>query len=77
MDGFLSASGVRANLPGSPTSCYLADDAASTCNLINPSPPTNALVNPIPAEQEEPLYNIGDMLATKLQEVKGELSALK
>lgn len=73
MDGFLRADGVRVNLPGSPTSSYLADDAASTCNLINPSPPTNALVNPIPAEHEdESPYNIGEELATKLQKVRGE-----
>lgn len=61
------------NLPGSPTSSYLADDAASTCNLINPSPPTNALVNPIPTEQEdETPYHIGQELATKLQKVQGK-----
>lgn len=67
MDGFLR---VQGNLPGSPTSSYLTDDAASTCNLINPSPPTNALVNPIPTEEETP-YNIGNELATKLQQVQG------
>lgn len=73
MDGFLRADRVQANLLGSPTSSsYLADDAASTCNLINPSPPTNALVNPIPTEQEESPYNIGEELATKLQKVRGE-----
>lgn len=71
MDGFLRAGGIQGNLPASPTSSYLADDAASTCNLINPSPPTNALVNPIPAEQDEPLYNIGEELATKLHKVRG------
>lgn len=72
MDGFLRAGGIQGNLPGSPTSSYLADDAASTCNLINPSPPTNALVNPIPVEQDEPLYNIGEELATKLHKVRGK-----
>lgn len=73
MDGFLRADKVAANLLGSPTSSYMADDAASTCNLINPSPPTNALVNPVPAEQEdESLYNIGEELATKLQKVQGK-----
>lgn len=72
MDGFLR---VQGNLPGSPTSSYLADDAASTCNLINPSPPTNALVNPIPTEQEdESPYNIGEELANKLQQVRGTMT---
>lgn len=73
MDVFLRAGGIQGNIPASPTSPYLTDDAASTCNLINPSPPTNALVNPIPPEQdEEPLYNIGEELATKLQKVRGK-----
>lgn len=71
MDGFLRTD-AASNLLGSPTSSsYMADDAASTCNLINPSPPTNALVNPLPLEREEAPYDIVDELATKLQQVKG------
>lgn len=58
-------------LPGSPTNSFLADEVASTCPLLTPSPPTNDLINPLP-EPVQPCFAIGEELANKLQHVKGE-----
>lgn len=70
MDGFLRVD-TTSTLPTSPSSSYLADEVASICPLITPSPPTNALINPAP-ETSEPSFTIGDELVTKLQHVHGE-----
>lgn len=52
-------------LPASPTNSFI-----STCPLLTPSPPTNALINS--NEPCEPAtFTIGDELASKLQHVKG------
>ncbi|KAI4460583.1 alpha-amylase family member [Holotrichia oblita] len=58
-------------LPGSPTNSFLADEVASTCPLLTPSPPTNDLINPLP-EPEQPSFTIGEELASKLQHVKDD-----
>ncbi|XP_018329575.1 neutral and basic amino acid transport protein rBAT-like [Agrilus planipennis] len=50
---------------------YLGDDTTSTCALITPSPPTNALINPLPEEQENiDNYINPDELAIKLKHMK-------
>lgn len=69
MESFLRVD-ARTNLPGSPTNSFLADEVASICPLITPSPPTNDLINPLP-EPTEPNFAIGEQLATKLQHVQG------
>lgn len=70
MEAFLRTDVTATAFPGSPTNSFLADEVASTCPLLTPSPPTNALVNPVP-ELCEPEFCIGEELATKLQKVKG------
>lgn len=70
MEGFLRVdhnAGIS-----SPSSSFNPDNADSTsiCPLITPSPPTNALVDPVP-ESNEPNYQIGAQLAEKLQMVHG------
>ncbi|KAL3268147.1 hypothetical protein HHI36_007275 [Cryptolaemus montrouzieri] len=68
MDSYLQVN--RANdMLGSPTSACIPDDVASICPLITPSPPTNALVNPLP-ESQETEYNISAELSNKLQHVQ-------
>ncbi|KAG5866079.1 hypothetical protein JTB14_006282 [Gonioctena quinquepunctata] len=69
MDGFL---GVKnsAHLPGSPSNSFMADEVASICPLITPSPPTNDLINPL-SEPTDVDFHIGHELATKLQNVTG------
>lgn len=70
MDGFLRVD-TNSTLAISPSSSYLADEVASICPLITPSPPTNDLINP-PLEPTEATFTIGDELATKLQHVQGK-----
>lgn len=70
MENFLRADIGKAAFTASPSNSYLADEVASTCPLITPSPPTNALENPLP-ETPEPDYNISEELANKLQQVQG------
>ncbi|KAK5645433.1 hypothetical protein RI129_006733 [Pyrocoelia pectoralis] len=48
---------------------FLADEVASICPLLTPSPPTNALVNPLPVS-EESNFILPQELATKLQRVE-------
>ncbi|XP_057669936.1 4F2 cell-surface antigen heavy chain-like [Diorhabda carinulata] len=67
MDGFLRVD--NANLPSSPTNSFLADEVASICPLITPSPPTNDLIHPLP--ELESNFSIGLELANKLHKVKG------
>ncbi|CAG9863384.1 unnamed protein product [Phyllotreta striolata] len=69
MDGFLRVD--NPNLPDSPTNSFMADEVASICPLITPSPPTNALVNPLP-EPEPDYTSIGLELANKLNHVKAD-----
>lgn len=69
MDGFLRVD--NQNLPSSPSNSFLADEVASICPLITPSPPTNDLINP-PPEPTEPNFEIGKQLANKLQQVQDE-----
>lgn len=52
---------------------FVADDAVSTCPLLTPSPPTNALVDPTSDSQEPSYIIVGDILVTKLKEVEGRL----
>lgn len=73
MDGFLRTNVTSTIFPGSPSNSFLADEVASTCELITPSPPTNALVNPV-QEQEEHNFSIGEELANKLQQVEGTVT---
>lgn len=68
MDGFLRVDNTH--LPSSPTNSFLADEVASICPLITPSPPTNDLINPLP--ELEPNYSIGLELANKLHKVNGD-----
>ncbi|CAH1122549.1 unnamed protein product [Ceutorhynchus assimilis] len=68
MEGYLSVD------PNAGTSSHLSSfntdnaDSTSICPLITPSPPTNALVDSVP-EPIEPIYQIGEALAEKLQKV--------
>ncbi|XP_031351912.1 4F2 cell-surface antigen heavy chain-like isoform X2 [Photinus pyralis] len=48
---------------------FMADEVASICPLLTPSPPTNALVNPLPVSEESNFILPVD-LATKLQRVE-------
>ncbi|KAL1498292.1 hypothetical protein ABEB36_009111 [Hypothenemus hampei] len=57
MDGFLRVTSNADNA-----------DATSICPLITPSPPTNALVDPLP-ENAISTFQIGDELVEKLQKV--------
>lgn len=66
---------TSSTFPGSPTNSFLADEVASTCPLLTPSPPTNALVNPLP-EPEEPDFLSAQELATKLHHVHGRWTIL-
>ncbi|KAF5306135.1 hypothetical protein FQR65_LT07411 [Abscondita terminalis] len=50
---------------------FLTDEVASICPLLTPSPPTNALVNPLP-EPEESNFISAQELATKLQQVEDD-----
>ncbi|KAF2880419.1 hypothetical protein ILUMI_25753 [Ignelater luminosus] len=59
---------TSSTFPGSPTNSFLADEVASTCPLLTPSPPTNALVNPLP-DPEESNFLSAEELATKLHHV--------
>ncbi|XP_028138649.1 4F2 cell-surface antigen heavy chain [Diabrotica virgifera virgifera] len=68
MDGFLRVD--NPNLPSSPTNSFMADEVASICPLITPSPPTNDLINSLP--EPEPDFSIGLELANKLQHVGGD-----
>ncbi|KAJ8982876.1 hypothetical protein NQ317_004306 [Molorchus minor] len=68
MEGFLRVE-HHTNLPGSPTNSFLADEVASICPLITPSPPTNDLINPEPETVENSPFEIGNELATKLKQV--------
>ncbi|EFA09799.1 amino acid transporter heavy chain SLC3A2 [Tribolium castaneum] len=65
MDGFLKV--TNPDLTSSPSNSFIADEVASICPLITPSPPTNDLINPLP-ESNEPNYQIGEDLATILQQ---------
>ncbi|XP_044754055.1 maltase 1-like [Coccinella septempunctata] len=69
MDSFLQVNSGN-NLLGSPTSACIPDDVSSICPLITPSPPTNALVNPLPESQDADEYNISNELVCKLQQIK-------
>ncbi|KAJ8940246.1 hypothetical protein NQ318_016703 [Aromia moschata] len=73
MEGFLRVEN-NTNLPGSPTNSFLADEVASICPLITPSPPPNDLINALP-EPTEADFGIGQDLATKLQQVQDEEKA--
>lgn len=70
MEGLLPVNTCITTLPSSPSNSFLADEVASICPLLTPSPPTNDLVNPLP-EPTEPNFTIGDELSTKLQQVQG------
>ncbi|XP_060529928.1 amino acid transporter heavy chain SLC3A2-like [Cylas formicarius] len=70
MDGFLGVD-HGSNLPSSPSNSFMADEVASICPLITPSPPTNDLINPLP-EPSESNFVIGEELAEKLQHVKDD-----
>lgn len=72
MDGFLNVENCAHNL-SSPTNSFIADEVASICPLITPSPPTNDLINPIP-EPNEPNFAIGEQLVNKLHGVQGKLT---
>lgn len=74
MDGFLQVD-KSSNLPSSPTNSFIADEVASICPLITPSPPTNDLINP-PPEPSEPNFTIGEALANRLQHVQGQIEIL-
>ncbi|KAK4875741.1 hypothetical protein RN001_012163 [Aquatica leii] len=50
---------------------FLTDEVASICPLLTPSPPTNALVNPLP-ESEEPNFLSPQELVTKLHQVEDD-----
>ncbi|XP_074036535.1 amino acid transporter heavy chain SLC3A2 [Leptinotarsa decemlineata] len=69
MEGFL---GVKNStlLPASPSSSLLADEVASICPLITPSPPTNDFINPL-QEPTDTHFVSGLELATKLKDVSG------
>lgn len=69
MEGLLRVD-TSATIPSSPSNSFIADEVASICPLLTPSPPTNDLVNPL-AEPTETKFTIGDELATKLQQVQG------
>lgn len=69
MDGFLRVESPT-NLPISSSSSYIADEVASICPLITPSPPTNALVDPLSEEPTSPTFE-ADELSTKLHHVRG------
>lgn len=71
MEGLLRVDTSTTTLPSSPSNSFIADEVASICPLLTPSPPTNDLVNPLP-EPAEPKFTIGDELATKLQQVQGK-----
>lgn len=72
MDGsLLRVDTSTTTLPSSPSNSFIADEVASICPLLTPSPPTNDLVNPLP-ELTETKFTIGDELATKLQEMNGK-----
>lgn len=61
---------LRVELPAA--GAFVADDAVSTCPLLTPSPPTNALVDPT-SDPQQPSYIVrGDELATKLKQVEGK-----
>lgn len=50
---------------------YIAEDSVSTCPLLTPSPPTNALVDPASDNQESGyIVPSGDLVA-KLKQVEG------
>lgn len=51
------------------TGSTLADEVASTCPLLTPSPPTNALVNPMPEQEEAAEFLCPHNLAFKLNHV--------
>lgn len=71
MEGFLRVEATTATLPHSPTNSFLADEVASTCPLLTPSPPTNDLINPLP-ESEQPTFVLGKELTHKLKHVTGK-----
>ncbi|XP_030753256.1 4F2 cell-surface antigen heavy chain-like [Sitophilus oryzae] len=70
MESFLRVNSGT-NLPSSSSNSFMTDNADSTsiCPLITPSPPTNALVDPLP-EPTETNYTISEELAEKLQKVQ-------
>lgn len=71
MEGFLHVS--HSTFPGSPTNSFMADEVASICPLLTPSPPTNALVNPIPVtEESESGFINAQALSSKLHQVQGK-----
>ncbi|CAH0554644.1 unnamed protein product [Brassicogethes aeneus] len=70
MDAFLRVTD-SANLSNSPSSSFIAEDNASICPLITPSPPTNDLINP-PPEPVSPAFSIGEELANKLADVQDD-----
>ncbi|KAF5292583.1 hypothetical protein FQA39_LY13916 [Lamprigera yunnana] len=53
------------------TATFLTDEVASICPLLTPSPPTNALVTPLP-ESGEPTFILPQELVTKLQQVEDD-----
>lgn len=71
MEGLLRVDTSTTTLPSSPSNSFIADEVASICPLLTPSPPTNDLVNPLPEQNEQPTFTIGDELTTILQQVKG------
>lgn len=76
MEGFLRVDNPS-NLPISPSNSFIADEVASICPLITPSPPTNALIDPLSEELPSPSFAIGDELTTKLKKVQGNEYSLK
>ncbi|XP_017784590.1 PREDICTED: neutral and basic amino acid transport protein rBAT-like [Nicrophorus vespilloides] len=72
MDGFLRVNATTSAMPASPTNLFLAEEVASTCPLITPSPPTNDLINPPPDENQRTTFIIGEELANKLKHVKDD-----
>lgn len=71
MEAFLRVESPS-NLPISPSNSFIADEVASICPLITPSPPTNALVDPLSEQPTSANFVIGDELTTKLKEVQGK-----
>lgn len=55
-----------------PTARIIAEDSVSTCPLLTPSPPTNALVDPT-CDPQEPSYVVAsEDLVAKLKRVEGK-----
>lgn len=62
---------LHVDLPTARARAFIAEDSVSTCPLLTPSPPTNALVDPA-SDSQEPSYIVpGHDLVAKLKKVEG------